>query len=249
MSERSHDRRDELAAYLLGALEPGEMAELDRHLAGCERCREQLTWLRPAVQAIPESIERLDAPPALRERLMAEVRDDAEVRAEGVSFSSGWRKRFDDRFRLSSGWRKRSGGGIGSFGLRPAAGLAAVILVMVAAVAGYTIRDGGSGGATTVVADQPSGIQVAMVRDGDSGTLKLANMSQAPTDKVMQVWVRHGTRVTPAKAPLFRPDASGAATVAISDMDGADAVMVSAEPRGGSAQPTSAPVVNVPIPN
>ena len=232
MSETGHDRGEELASYLLGALEPGEMAELERHLAGCERCREELAWLRPAMQAIPESIERVEPPSALRDRVMAEVREDAEARAEKASIGSG-RKRF---------------GGIGSFGLRPAAGLAAVVLIMVAAVAGYAIRDGGSGGATTVVADQTSGIEVEMVRDGDSGTLKLANMGQAPPDRVMQVWVRHGTQVAPAQAPLFRPDADGAATVRIADMSGVDEVMVSAEPRGGSTHPTSAPVVSVAVP-
>ena len=43
MSETDHERwRDELAAYLLGALEPGEAAELERHLAGCAECRAEL---------------------------------------------------------------------------------------------------------------------------------------------------------------------------------------------------------------
>ena len=44
-----------------GALEPGEAAELERHVEGCERCREEIRWLTPAVNALPESVERLRA--------------------------------------------------------------------------------------------------------------------------------------------------------------------------------------------
>ena len=79
MSENGHERhRDELAAYLLGALEPSEAAELERHLDGCEVCRTELEWLRPAVQLLPESVPRVEAPPELRGRLMEQVRSEAE---------------------------------------------------------------------------------------------------------------------------------------------------------------------------
>ena len=65
MTETEHEHRgDELAAYLLDALEPGEAAELERHLAGCEECRAELEWLRPAVQLLPESVERVEPSPS-----------------------------------------------------------------------------------------------------------------------------------------------------------------------------------------
>ena len=50
-------------------------------LGRCEQCRDELRWLRPAVDLLPASVQRLDPPPELRERLMAEVRGDAERRA------------------------------------------------------------------------------------------------------------------------------------------------------------------------
>ncbi len=65
--------RADIAAYLLGGLEPDETAALETHLEGCERCREELRWLQPAVDLLPESVEQLEPPPQLRERLMAEV--------------------------------------------------------------------------------------------------------------------------------------------------------------------------------
>jgi anti-sigma-K factor RskA len=228
MSENGHERRgDELAAYLLGALEPGEAAELERHLAGCEECRTELEWLRPAVQLLPESVERVEPSPELRGRLME------QVRAETASAPAPSRRR---RWSIS-GWS-----------LRPAVGLAALVLV-VAAVAAYAIGNGGSGdgNTTTVVVGHSPEVTAEMVRDGGSGTLHLANLHQLPPDKVLQAWVQRGERVESAKT-LFVPNQDGTASATIDDMDGVSTVMVTAEPRGGSVQPTSAPLVSVPIP-
>jgi anti-sigma-K factor RskA len=236
MSETNHDRRrEEIAAYLLGSLEPAEAADLERHLESCVECRTELDWLRPAIQALPESVERVPTPPALRARIMDEVRADArEARAaeEGAT-AVGLRDRLFGRGR--------------PLGLRPLAGFAAVAL-LVAAVAGYAIRDGQSGdGASTVVAGRAPGVTARVVSDGDSGTLHLANVRQLPAGKVLEAWVRREGRVEAVPA-LFVPDREGTATTTIADMSGVDTVMVTAEPRGGSDHPTSAPIVTMAIP-
>lgn len=228
MSENGHDRRrDELAAYLLDALEPGEAAELERHLAGCEECRTELEWLRPAVQLLPESVERLEPPLELRGRLIEQVRSEAEA---------------------ATAPHRARGRGIRGWSLRPLAGLAALALI-VAAVAAYAIGSGGSGdgNTTTVVAGQAPEVTAEMVRDGDSGTLHLANLHQLPRDKVLQAWVERDGQVESAKT-LFVPNRDGTASATIDGMDGVSTVMVTAEPRGGSAQPTSNPIVSVSIP-
>jgi anti-sigma-K factor RskA len=231
MSENGHEgRSDELAAYLLGALEPGEAAELERHLAGCEECRTELEWLRPAVQLLPESVQRVEAPPQLRGRLMEQVRSEAE--AEGAAPAPHRARRWS-----IDGWS-----------LRPVAGLAALVLV-VAAVAAYAIGSGDSGGAntTTVVTGHSPGVVAEVVRDGGSGTLHLTNLHQLPSDKVLQAWVERDGQVVSAKT-LFVPNQDGTASATIDDMEGVKTVMVTAEPRGGSVQPTSAPIVSVSIP-
>ena len=76
--------REELAAYLLGALEPGEAADFERHLAGCEECRTEISWLRPAMQALPEGVALSEPSPRLRERVMAEVSSDIGPTSAGV---------------------------------------------------------------------------------------------------------------------------------------------------------------------
>lgn len=228
MSENGHERRrDELAAYLLGALEPGEAAELERHLAGCEECRTELEWLRPAVQILPESVQRVEPAQELRGRLMEQVRSETAT-APAPSRKGRW--------------------SIGNWSLRPVVGLAALVLVAAAVVA-YTIGSGDSGGAntTTVVAGHSPGVVAEVVRDGGSGTLHLANLHQLPNDKVLQAWVERDGRVVSAKT-LFVPNQDGTASATIDGMEGVKTVMVTAEPRGGSTQPTSAPIVSVSIP-
>jgi anti-sigma-K factor RskA len=227
MNEREHEtRRDDIAAYLLGSLEPGEAAEVEQHLAACEECRSELEWLRPAAQVLPESVERVEPPAQLRSRIMGEVEADAGRKRSGIRF----------------------GGRMRALGLRPAVGLATLAL-LVAGVAGYAIRDSGSGSATTTVAaGHAPGVTAKMVRDGDSGTLRLANVRQLPRDEVLQAWVQRGKRVESAKT-LFVPNRDGTATAVIDDMQGVDTVMVTAEPRGGSNYPTSEPIVSMAIPN
>lgn len=229
MNETEHDRRrDDIAAYLLGALEPGEAAELERHVAGCPECEQELQRLRPAVRVLPETVERLEAPPALRGRLMEQVRSEAAGPQAAPAARQASRRRF---------------------GLRPAAGLAAVALI-VAAIGGYAISDSGSGGGpktTTVITGHSPGVTAEMVRQGETGTLRLANLHQLPSGKVLQAWVQRGAQVVSAKA-LFVPNSDGTATATIDGMDGVSTVMVTAEPRGGSVQPTSKPIVSVAIP-
>lgn len=227
MNEREHEaRRNELAVYLLGALEPGEAAALEQHLAGCGECRTELAWLRPAVQTLPETVERVEPPAQLRARIMGEVEADAGAKRAEV----------------------RPSGGKRLLRLRPAFALA-VLALLVAAVAGYSIRDSGSGsGATTVATGHAPGVTARMVREGDSGTLRLANVYQLPSDEVLQAWVRRGKRIESART-LFVPNRDGTATAVIDDMEGVNAVMVTAEPSGGSDHPTSAPIVAMSIPN
>jgi anti-sigma-K factor RskA len=229
MSDIDHEqKRDELAAYLLGALDPGEAAELERHVAGCEQCRDELERLRPVVQALPESVERVEPSARLRTRVMAEVRADAgEARARGRSATSDGRGR--------------------SLFLRPAMGVAAIVVLVAGIAAAYAVRDGSSGdGATTVAAGRAPGVTAEMVRDGDSGTLRLAGLRRLPSNEALQAWVQRGERIEPA-GPLFEPHRDGTATTAIADMHGVSTVMVTAEPRSGSPSPTSEPLISVSV--
>src|SRR3954471_18021028 len=65
--------RDDVGAYLLGALDDLERRAFERHLGDCPECQEELRRLRPAAEALPGSLAALAPPPGLKQRLMAEV--------------------------------------------------------------------------------------------------------------------------------------------------------------------------------
>jgi hypothetical protein len=224
MNADDHNRwSEDLAPYLLGALDRDEAAELTRHLEGCERCQEEMRWLEPAVQLLPESVERAEPPRQLREALMAEVRDDvreAQLRS-GASRSRRWL-------------------------LKPAIGFA-VVTLLVAGVVGYEVGNGGSGGGASTLERQVSGIDVKMVQEGDSGTLQLSGVHQLPPDKVLEAWVEREGQVEAVPA-LFVPDRNGQAETRIADMNGVKVVMVTEEPQGGSESPTSEPIMTMAVP-
>jgi anti-sigma-K factor RskA len=236
-----HNRRSEdIAAYALGALDPAEKAELERHLEGCERCREELRWLEPAVNVLPETVERQEPPRDLRESLMAEVRADARraeaERARAKGSSRG----------LLPDWLR---GGPGRAGPRLAAGFAAAVL-LAGAVVGYGIGRDGSGGdppASTLFSRQDSGVVVKMVAEGEGGTLHISHLHQPRPGKVLEAWVLREGEVEAVRA-LFVPDRHGQAETRIADMGGVEEVMVTEEPRGGSEAPTSEPIVAMSVP-
>jgi anti-sigma-K factor RskA len=232
----THDRwSEEVAAYMLGALEPEDVAALERHAEDCERCRSELRWLAPAVEALPEAVARREPPPRLRARLMAEVRADARAAGTGRERSAGLRTRFAQLGRRS-----------GSLNWKPLAGAVAAVL-LVAAFAGYEIGSssggGGGGSARTVVA----GANAEVVSEGGSGEIHLTNVKALPENRVLEAWVRRDGQVEPVKA-LFVPDRDGDATTTLGSMRGVDLVMVTTEPAGGSSSPTSAPIAEVAIP-
>jgi anti-sigma-K factor RskA len=246
MTETNHERcNEDVAAYMLGALEPGEAAALERHAESCVRCQAEIRWLTPALDALPEGVERLQPPPELRSRLMAGVRADAE---NGAAVRGDRRAAKPGLLDRASAWVRDLGSG--PMGLRPVAGVAVAALVVVA-VAGFAIG-GGIGGdegspVTTIPAGHAPGVTAKMVNEGDSGTLHLANVRQLPNDKVLEAWVQRDGKVEPVEA-LFVPDRKGQASTELPDMQGVEAVMVTTEPKGGSNTPTSQPLVTIAVP-
>ena len=243
MSENDHKRwSEDVAAYMLGALEPDEAAALERHAEECERCRADVRWLAPALQALPEAVEREQPPPALRARIMAEVERDA-----GATAPAGGAPARPGLLGRAADWLRDLGAG--PMGLRPVAGVAVAVLV-IAAVAGYAIGGGigsdESGEPTTFTAGNPPGVTAKMISEGDSGTLHLANVKPLPGDRVLEAWVQRDGEVEAVEA-LFVPDREGRASTQLPDLEGVEVVMVTTEPKGGSGSPTSAPIVTIPV--
>ena len=156
-----HPTQDDLVAYSVGALDPHEEQAVAEHVAACERCESELAHLAPAVGVLAESVEQVQPPPELRERLMATVR--AEAAPAETTVAAPRRSRFDLR----------------SLFIRPAAGLA-VAVVAIAALGGYLIADDGGSGSRTVPVTEAAGNATGELVVSDGGR-DVEDGADAPT--------------------------------------------------------------------
>jgi anti-sigma-K factor RskA len=225
MVNGEHPDRDDLVAFALGALEPSEERAVEAHAPSCARCTRELEALVPAVGVLGESVEQLEPPPELRERVLAEVRADV-ARSEAARETAAQRPR-------RRGWR--------GLVMRPA--IAVGLAIVIAAVGGYVIagNDGGGEEPATVVAVQPGpetpGIGGTLAVGEDSSMLDLHGLAQLKGREVYQVWVAKGQSLRPSSD--FVPDASGRAMTAVDDeLTAGTRVMVTREPRAGRTTPT-----------
>jgi anti-sigma-K factor RskA len=216
--------REDLAGYVLGALSEPEAERLEAHLADCERCRAELRWLGSAVDVIAAGVEPRQPPPGLRRRLMA------TVRAEGAGSAAGGTR-----------WP----GFVTGF--RPALAAAAVAAVLGAGMLGYVLRGGGEEPITVAVEATdagPAGVEGELVSGEGGAMLSVGGLPRLSRSDVYQAWVRSGEHIDPSTT--FVLDRGGDGVAAIPErLDNADEVMVTREPRGGSARPSTAPLLRV----
>jgi Anti-sigma-K factor rskA/Putative zinc-finger len=236
MTSRDHmDYRDEIGAYLLGALTDLERQAFERHLDGCAECRDEVEQLRPAADSLPRSVEQLEPPPGLKSSLMEVVEREARERSSGPARA---RRPLGERLRaLVAPMRPVLVAGVLAVGLLVGFGVSQLV--------------GGGDDTRTVAAsvDQsriPDGsARLQIEGDGaDGGTLSVRGMPSPGRGKVYQAWVQRDGEVTPE--PTFEVGRDGGGAVAVpDDLSGAQAVLVTREPRGGSRAPSERPVVIV----
>ena len=76
------DRHDEhvdnlIDAYALGALEPDEVALVERHLQTCDACRALLDQVRAVTDGLLVAVPEAAPPPALRARILSRIHAEA----------------------------------------------------------------------------------------------------------------------------------------------------------------------------
>ena len=215
-----HPDRDDLVAFALGALEPGDERAIEAHAPSCARCTRELEALVPAVGVLGESVEQLEPPPELRERVLAEVRADVARSAE--------QREPAPRRPQRRGWR--------GLVMRPA--LAVGLAIVIAAVGGYVIAgNGGGGGPEEVPVVAQQGIGGTLAIGEQSSMLDLHGLAPLKNREVYQVWVARGQSVRPSSN--FIPDPGGRAMTAVDgQLDPGTKVMVTREPHPGRTMPT-----------
>jgi anti-sigma-K factor RskA len=82
-----------LAAYAVGALDPGEDRRLHLHLAGCAACQTAAASYLRTSDLLPLALDPVTPPPALRSRLLAQVHAEAAGMAASRARRVSWRER------------------------------------------------------------------------------------------------------------------------------------------------------------
>jgi anti-sigma-K factor RskA len=223
---------EDAAGYVLGALTGEEHKRFVAHMGGCAACREEVAHLQVVADALPLAAPQLSAPPALKQRVMATVGDDAAGDEVGAAEPRPGRARRRLRPQSSSPQRW-------SLGAVGALAAAAIVLALIA------LAGSGSGTGSRVVRAQvlARGASAAVRINAGRAELLVNGMPQVPPRHTYEVWVQRGGAPQPTDA-LFSVSSSGGATVAVpGSISGVRAVLVTAEPLGGSRTPTSSPVI------
>ncbi|MSO41132.1 MAG: hypothetical protein EXQ70_04440 [Solirubrobacterales bacterium] len=223
---RSCPDRDEITGFMLGALEPGEARRTERHISRCEECRAEVRWLQPAVDVLAESVEQIEPPPELRQRLLGAINEEAEPSRSARRPARSW---------------------LGGFVLRPAAGLATIAL-LAAGLTGWLLHDGGGSPTDTIPFPPGGGMQASLEVNDQSATLIAHDMPPLEGDAVYQVWTaKPGGQAAPSSYFVPGQDGTGAAPVP-EVLDGASEVMVTRElepVRNPKAIPRKVPLLDL----
>jgi anti-sigma-K factor RskA len=244
-AERQHgDGRDDCGrdagAYALGALEAEEVARFRTHLETCAVCRDEVQTLREVAERLPMAVPQLAVRRSLRRRVMRGLRERG-LHAEGGRA-------------VPRRGRSRRGRVLPAAPLtgRLASSGSAAALVIVALIAGgatyagVKLSEGKSGRHERVVrarVEGSPGRAVVRLRAGRA-ELIVDGMPAPPAGKVYEVWLARAGAPPAATSALFDVTTDGSAVVDVpGDLRGVSEVLVTPEPRGGSAVPTHAPAI------
>jgi anti-sigma-K factor RskA len=163
-----NDIHDLAAAYALDALDPEDRWTYERHLDGCERCREEVVALRESAAEMAYAAEGPEPSPELRERILAAAREEPRA-ATVVPMRRRW--------------------------LFPATAVAAVAAACAAVGLGLwanSLRDETS---QRVVAVQ--GAPGRLIVSGREASLVVC-LDEAPPNRTYEAWVIEDERPRPA---------------------------------------------------
>jgi anti-sigma factor RsiW len=222
------------APYVLGALDEPESYR--EHLATCATCQAEVAKLQPVVDTLGTTVPEALASEALRERVLATVRSEAELlRAAG--------HRADEPPKPARGWRSRRGPWLTAWVLT-AACVALVVAIALNVGSSTTERV-----TPAQVAASFPGARASLRQVGSRAELVVSGIPQPAPGRIYEVWLNRAGSPQPTDA-LFGVTSRGSGSVNVpGKLQGVKEVVVTSEPLGGSAHPTSAPVIRVTVPS
>ncbi|MFI9150639.1 anti-sigma factor domain-containing protein [Streptomyces sp. NPDC053367] len=237
-------------AYAVHALEAGERAAFERHLAQCDACQQEVAEFTATAGRLALA-STVHARPVMREQVLERITTVRQVPPGGAPMERV--RRGAQRGRGLAGWALAA-----SVAAAAAFGGAAVWQYGraqdAARQAAQAERHVDELAAVLAAPDAKSRpVQVA----GGAGTLVVSagrdravfvatGMTGPPRGKVYQLWFADGDKMR--SAGLMDPDRGSQAVLMQGAVDGASGVGITVEPAGGSKQPTSTPVALLSVP-
>jgi anti-sigma-K factor RskA len=248
---RGDDPHTLAAAYAMDAVPEPDRARFERHLAGCESCRQEVRGMREATAALAAA-SAVQPPAALRETVL---RATEQTRQSPPPVVQARTARTARRDRGWPGWRP---------GLPVAlVGALACVLAAVAVVAGVLayrmqnrldqaqLRDHtvalvlGAPDATMMSAHVSTGGTASVVMSHRERALVFtaADLHVLPSAESYELWLTGPAGSKPAGMIDVSGRGKMAGPMVVSGLSAGDSVRLTVEPASGSPRPTSPPIV------
>ncbi len=236
--ETQCERAPDAAAYVLGALEMGEVEPFREHMAGCADCQVEVTQLQALADSLAVGVAPKLAPSGLRARIMSTVHAEAELlKAAGHEADRPAPVRRGLRWRMAPALAAAASLGVG---------------VLIGALA---IDSGSSASHTQPIQTTTQVVQATVLAPGHHATAELrkvglhlelvvVGMPAPPPGRIYEVWLERGTQAPEPTDALFSVTHQGNGSVGVpGNASGVSKVLVTDEPLGGSLKPTRSPVI------
>lgn len=255
--EPPHEMLDDVAVYALGALPAADAARVRRHIANCSQCAQEYANLKSTAALVGLSAETpgdaANCPSTLlKPRIMAKVRASQKIARPApvvagrtptwpaylvaaaciviAIISSVWNVALTGQLKQAQQELARSTQRSDSLARALADERTTLSDLMGSDVKRYVASTG------------------EVVTRGSRAYIAMHDLPQPPHGKVYQAWTQPKGSTKMAPSLTFLPDAHGVAIVALPpDARSTVAVAVSVEPEGGSKQPTTKPILVVPL--
>ncbi len=248
MRLRGSDPHTLAGAYAMDALAEPERARFERHLAGCESCRQEVRGMREATAALAAATA-VRPSDAFRDSTLGTVRQSRQLPPPVIQAQAPW-----------TGARKRRTRLVVAL----AGGLAAVVIA-VAVVAGFSAsgmehrlnQAQQHDHAMAAVLSAPDATMLTgPVNTGGTATVVMSHRERAlvftaaalrvlPSAKRYEVWLMGPAGDRPAGMVTASPRGGMAGPMVISGLRAGDSVSLTVEPASGSSQPTTPPVLMI----
>jgi anti-sigma-K factor RskA len=229
MHERHVD--EQIDGYALGALEPEEVAEVEAHLAVCERCRELEAASRRVVDLLHSAVGEFEPPP---ERVWEGI--VARITSKQRGYEASLRPESARPAPLSLMERVRrvlGGHGVVMPREHPTDALQVALELLTSPhVALHQLSS----------TDEAPGAQARLLvaPEHDRAVLYAAGLAPLPSDRIYQLWLLCAGR--PEDAGVFTVDRAGRGWLVVRahrQLGHFEAAAITQEPAGGSPGPTT----------